>query len=122
MRRPNGRVPVIVEDEELDRQRKAPNGFQLLNVELETAIAIHAQRPLPVARKTRAHHGTFVLCNAEEEELEWRVPSARFGCRWRVVVDSATGFAAHDAGAEVDASVPLPVEGRSVVVLRQEAG
>jgi hypothetical protein len=61
-----------------------------------------------------------VLCNAEDEEIEWRVPSARFGRRWRVVVDTTTGFACHGPGAEVDATDPLPVEGRSVVVLRLE--
>jgi isoamylase len=77
--------------------------------------------PTPDDRGRRVVDDSFlVLCNAKDEELEWRVPSERFGRRWRVVVDSSTGFAGHGPGAEVDTQVPLPVEGRSVVVLRLE--
>jgi glycogen operon protein len=61
----------------------------------------------------------LVLFNAREDEVEWHVPHERFGRRWRVMIDTATGFACHGAGAEVDASVPLPVEGRTVVVLQR---
>ena len=61
----------------------------------------------------------LVLFNAREDETEWRVPHERFGRRWRVMIDTETGFACHGAGAEVDASVPLPLEGRTVVVLQR---
>ena len=61
----------------------------------------------------------LVLFNAREDEMEWRVPHERFGRRWRVMIDTATGFACHGVGAEVDATSPLPVEGRTVVVLQR---
>jgi isoamylase len=77
--------------------------------------------PSPGKRGERIVDDRFlVLFNARHEDLEWQVPSARFGRRWRVVVDSATGFVGDEGGAEVDADVPLPVEGRSVVVLLRE--
>ena len=77
--------------------------------------------PTPDDRGQRVVDDSFlVLFNAREDEVEWHVPHEKFGRRWRVVIDTATGFAGHDAGAEVDASVPLPVEGRTVVVLERQ--
>jgi glycogen operon protein len=63
----------------------------------------------------------MVLFNASELDLEWRTPTARWGARWVVVLDSADPVAGSaDASSRyVDAGGTLPVTSRSLVLLRQ---
>ncbi|MBW3534960.1 MAG: glycogen debranching protein GlgX [Gemmatimonadetes bacterium] len=75
----------------------------------------------PDARGRRIVDDSFlVLFNAQDEDVEWRLPDPRLGRRWRVVLDTVTGFLSERRGALVDAGETLAVEGRSVVALRRE--
>jgi isoamylase len=59
---------------------------------------------------------TFLLVlNAHHDELDVTMPPARWGERWTVVLDTASGFVAD--GATVEAGRPLQVTGRSIVLL-----
>ena len=49
--RPDRGVTLVVKNEELDRQAETRDRLQLLDVQLEAAVAINADRPLATARK-----------------------------------------------------------------------
>ena len=63
----------------------------------------------------------LVMFNAHWEPLEFTIPSAEFGEQWEVVFDTANGVferrSAH--GVQVKAGDKLPVEDRSLVLLRR---
>src|SRR5450759_531156 len=63
LHRPDRRVTLVVENEELEGQFEPGHGLQLLNVQLKAAIAVHADGALSAAceappdacRETEAH-------------------------------------------------------------------
>src|ERR1035441_4441393 len=57
LRSADGSISIVVEHEELDRQLQPPHRLQFLDVELETAIAVHQDRlPGPGADTNRDRH------------------------------------------------------------------
>jgi isoamylase len=66
----------------------------------------------------RVRDGSFLLLfNAHYEPLDFTLPSASFGNRWTIVVDTATEVG--ERNATFAAGATARVEGRSVIVLRR---
>jgi glycogen operon protein len=61
----------------------------------------------------------FFIFNAHHEPMVFTMPEARWAARWVVVLDTATGWP--DGSRVVEAAAALPVESRSLVVLRDDA-
>jgi isoamylase len=73
----------------------------------------------PGPRGERVTDESFlVLFNAHHESLPFRLPEARWGKRWCRVLDTATGWS-DGSSAELAAETEIPVESRSIVVLRR---
>ncbi|MCB1294114.1 MAG: glycogen debranching enzyme GlgX, partial [Gordonia sp.] len=61
----------------------------------------------------------FICFNAHHDTIDFHLPSSRYGLNWEGVLDSA--HATGDTSAVGCAEEPLPVRGRSVLVLRKTA-
>jgi glycogen operon protein len=73
--------------------------------------------PSPDSRGDRIVDESFlVLFNAHYEPIEFTLPEERFGKRWIRTVDTADTLA---EGDQVDADQKVPVDARSLVVLRR---
>ena len=60
----------------------------------------------------------YVIFNAHQESVPFKLPGEPWGRAWRTVFDTARGWADDDA-PERPAGHELVAEGRSVVLLRQ---
>jgi isoamylase len=87
---------------------------------------------LPDQRGRRVRDDTFlVLMNGSPDPIDWRLPDARYGEGWVVAVDSSTGLvegvedgdraSADTGGAPFAAGESVPLEARSLIVLRRSA-
>jgi glycogen operon protein len=63
----------------------------------------------------------FVILNAHHEALSFTLPAARWGARWRRVLDTTVPRLANVDAAVLDAGAIVPVPGRAVLLLRREA-
>ncbi len=61
----------------------------------------------------------FLLFNGHDEPIEFQLPSEGFGERWEVVVDTAAPMAAIADPHPIKAGDAVPVDARSVLVLRR---
>ena len=69
------------------------------------------------ARGERIHDDSFlVLFNPHHEQLEFLLPGDHFGERWVKILDTADAF---EEGTQVKAGDSIPVESRSLVLLRR---
>jgi len=74
-------------------------------------------------RGQRVVDDSFVLCfNAHHDAIEFALPPAQFGSRWRLILDTASGLATVDAEtAPLEAEATVTVEGRALTVFRTVA-
>ena len=72
------------------------------------------------ARNQRIVDDSFLLCfNAHHEDIEYTLPSKKFGAAWQPVIDTRTDKP--DQDATLKARVKIPVEARTVIVLQAVA-
>jgi len=74
-------------------------------------------------RGQRVVDDSFVLCfNAHHDAIEFALPPAQFGSRWRLILDTASGLATVDAEtAPLEAEATVTVESRALTVFRTVA-
>jgi glycogen operon protein len=60
----------------------------------------------------------LLLFNAHYEEIEFKLPTKRFGARWQFALSTAEPGVV-DGSRSYVARADLPVESRSIVVLRR---
>ncbi|WP_018653523.1 glycogen debranching protein GlgX [Actinomadura flavalba] len=74
----------------------------------------------PDPRGRRLRDASFLLLfNAHDGDLDFELPSDRFGGMWRKVLDTADPLLAEEESPAVKASATVPCEARSVQVLRR---
>jgi glycogen operon protein len=61
----------------------------------------------------------YLIFNGWEEELDFSLPSRRWGANWTVILDTATSTLPGEAGARVQAGQTVPVTGHHFLLLRQ---
>jgi glycogen operon protein len=60
----------------------------------------------------------LLLFNAHYEPIEFKLPTRRFGARWRFVLSTAEPHV-EDGSRSYPARAAIPVESRSILVLRR---
>jgi isoamylase len=61
----------------------------------------------------------YLIFNAHNEPVEYKLPTRRFGDHWLKVLDTNTNFVADEGGIKYRAGAKINVEGFSVVLLKQ---
>src|ERR1017187_2519787 len=78
LRSADGSISIVVEHEELDRQLQPPHRLQFLDVELETAVAVHQDRlPGPGADTNRDRHRQAIAHRTQARGVEDALSAAR---------------------------------------------
>ena len=61
----------------------------------------------------------YVIFNAHNEPVEYKLPTRRYGANWIKILDTNQNFVAEQGGEKFSANAKVKVEGFSVVLLKQ---
>ena len=61
----------------------------------------------------------LMLFNGSHEDMTFTVPGEIYGERWEVVIDTAAPLVVVEDGTSVKAGEPVPMDARSVLILRR---
>jgi len=64
----------------------------------------------------------YLIFNAHNEPVEYKLPTRRYGDHWLKVLDTNTNYVADEGGVKYRAGTKINVEGFSVVLLKQPLG